>query len=335
MPLIKILSDLASTLGIRLAVPSERAFLIERTNDIAKELYTENDLKYCEREQLFELGAQDQQVAFPQDVFKIIAVREYQTRLPITQLDMRPRYVYNQWRLPYIGFPYFRWRLKGVSPLKQDITDAGFLRITLPAGNPSLFTVIITGETANAKRIQEVVTFNPGGALTINTVNSWKNVESIRKSSTTDVDVYIYDINDVEMAVIPNGELFTEYKIVQVLDRNEYPTQSQVMEMLFKTRFVPFQNDYDQFPCGDIYDEAIYWKTLAKIYSQMDGKEEKVVMCDAKAENTMMKIAQNVDGPIEVNLKFGKNPIFNQFTKRGQSLVSAPRWITNYPANIR
>jgi hypothetical protein len=320
MPLKEILSQFGSEFGIHINIANERAYLVNLINTVARDAYVENDLKNCEREQVFEAGQYDQQIALPQYVDKVIALRYYDTRLPVTQKDMRPRYMMHSWRLPYLGYPYYRWRMKGESPLKRNISNAGLLKFTIAKANSSLFSIVVTGSTINSTRIQEVITFAVG-TTEATTINHWQDIETIRKTANTDYNVIVLDVNDNELATIPNSELFSIYKILQVLDRNEYPVMSNLIEVLYKTRFVPFANDYDQFPCGDFYDEVIFWKAAAKYWALRDNT--KAIVCENAAENKMIRIAQNKDGPIDVRIKFGKNVVYNFYKNKGASMVTS------------
>lgn len=334
MPAIDILSSLSADLGVSLNTASEKAYLLKLLNDVAREKYVENDLKNCEREQVFQYPQAAQQIALPQYVDKVIAIRDYTTRLPVTQLDMRPRYMSNTWRQPFLGYPYFKHRLKGNSPIKSDLTTTSYLTIVLPSANTKNFSVIVAGETANAKRAQEVVLFQVGDTSK-NTVSQFSVIETIRKSSATDVDVYVNDINGIELAVIPNNETTSVYRVYQVLDRNEFPSSSMLYEVLYKTRFVPFVNDYDDFVCGDFYDESLYWAVLAKYFMRNTDTQDKAMLCHNKAEACMTRIALNKDGPIDVNLKFGKQQVFNFFSRAGQSITTAKPYRPLYSNSLR
>ena len=171
--------------------------------------------------------------------------------------------------------------------------------------------------------------------LTHTTQGQFVSVDSIRKSSATDVDVIVTDIDGRELASIPNNELNSVYKVFQILERSEYPTSIMLYEVLYKQRYQPFINDYDEFTCGDIYDESIYWATLSKIYQREDGKEQKAMMCHNKAEACMTRIAMTEDGPLDVRINFGKNQVFQQFSRMGQSVTTAKPYRPLYAGSLK
>lgn len=332
MALQNILAQVGADGGIKLNSTPELQYTVALINSVAKELYNENDLRGCEREQLIELDSDAQQIALPTYVDKLISARDYQSKMPITQNDMRPRYMWQNWRRPFLGFPNYTWRMKNVMPIMRNITNAGPLKISLPFAPSALFTTAITGSTVKSSRLQEVVSFYPedpvdsNGCVTKETTNSFTDIISINKSDETEMDISIYDIDDNLLAALRNCDKTTRYQIVQVMDRGEQQSNTQLCEILFKLKFIPFQNDFDEFPCGDFYDEVIYWKTLAKYYSkQKDGKDY-ALTANAKAEDTLAKIVATAEGAIKKTLQFGKNPVFESFTEFGQGITTSPRW---------
>lgn len=321
MPLIDILSNLAAELGTRISEPTEKAWLIAQINAASKDFYAAYDFHGCEREQIVNIDPNQQQISLPYYVQKVIAVRDYNTRYPFTQEDMRPRYLRNTWLRPFMGFPYYRWRIKSQNSATQcDITNAGIITVSIPSANSTLFSVIITGGTANATREQEVLTF-PIGTTSVTSSKMFQTIDSIRKTSPTELDVTISDMDSNVLAVIPNTELFTQYMLVQLLDRLEYRSEVLSAEVLFKQRFNALVNDYDGFPCGDSYDQAFFFKSLARIYG-LRGDFEKSQVYTMKAESDAALITANIEGPIDKRIQFGSQKTFETFTKLGQSYVT-------------
>ena len=323
MALLYILSRITADEGIRINNPAERQYAINRINDAAKVLWQSYELKNSEVEQLFEFGALDQQISLPYYVDKVIACRNYDTRLSITMCDMRPRYMANDWRLPFSGYPYFRWRMKNKSATKQNLRDASTITATAPIASSALFTVTVTGKTTTASRTSEVLVFAPG-TTSITSSSLFLEIISLRKSGITDVDIAITDATGNLLAEIPNTLISSSYQIVQVLDRNEYPNQTPLVEILYKPVFVPMQGDDDQFQCGDLYDDVIYWKTKALLNSKIEGKEEVAAAYNQTAEDLANRIANNIDGPLDVKLRFGRNNYFFAFTCKRQSMITSP-----------
>src|SRR3954465_665596 len=96
MPLSKILLDIATETGISISNDNERAWIVDKVNDVSKELYESNDIEGCLREQTFNIDTDVQnvsQVSLPFYVFQLRGLR-YSNILggKIPYEDMRPRY---------------------------------------------------------------------------------------------------------------------------------------------------------------------------------------------------------------------------------------------------
>lgn len=301
---------------------SERAYLIRYINKAAEELYYTYDLFNCEREQLFNIGADNQQITLPSYVYRISALRNYDTTSTIFLRDMRPRYSANRWNRPYEGFPYLAWRQKFKSPVQQDTSNVGPVVITLAEAATIAFDVLLTGTTPTSARITETVSFAVGDTSKTST-NSFLSFESIRKSAPCNADITFVDAGGVTVATLGNNELYTEYTIVQVLDRYQATSRDQLVEILYKTRFYPFVNDYDSYPCGDIYDEAIYWKTMELLVAKQVGQEERAILCAQKAVSLVRNIHDNIEPFSQSNMVFSASGIQRIFralvTNRGDN----------------
>lgn len=309
MPLIDILSEVAADLGVDITNANDRSYLVNKINQAAKELYTSADLKGSLREQLFNIGSADQQVALPYYVDSIRGVRDYDSQLPITVQDMQPRYQAEGWK-DFLGY---KWRVKHKQyPLTRGILNIGPLTVTLSAPATGDLAVIVTGQTATASRLQETVAFSVG-QQTKTTASLFTSIESIQKTAITLENVLVYDITNTLLAEIPNCEAKSSYTIIQVLDRDSVTSQDVVVEVLYKTRFTPFYNDYDSFPCGDLYDRAIFWKTLEFMFAKQDGPENtnRAIAANAKCNQVIVDIAENQETGVALRMQFPKNRFRN------------------------
>lgn len=301
-----ILENVAQETGLN--ATSERAYLLRYINKAADELYYTYDLFNCEREQLFNVGSSNQQITLPSYVYRISALRNYDTTSTIILRDMRPRYSANRWNKPYEGFPYLTWRQKFKSPVQADTTNIGPVVINIAEAATVSFDVLITGTTANASRITETLSFIPGD-LTKTTTNNFLSFESLRKSVPCNADITFVDAGGVTIATLGNNELYTEYTIIQILDRYQEVSEDQLVEVLYKTRFYPFINDYDSYPCGDLYDEAIYWKTMELLVAKQVGQEDRAMLCAQKCVSLIRNIHDNIEPFSESNMVFSASGI--------------------------
>lgn len=309
MPLINILADVSADSGISTTNGTDRAYLINKINQAARELFDSNDLKGCLREQLFNLGSSNQQVALPYYVDSIRGVRDYDSKLPVTIQDMVPRYQLEGWK-DFLGY---KWRTKYKQhPIKQSTLSTGKLTISLSSPASQDFAVIITGQTATAQRIQETVSFSVGQQQLI-TANNFLSIESFQKTSVTLEDLTIADLTGIILADIPNCEVRSSYTIIQVLDYDTTTSQDVVVEVLYKVRFTPFYNDYDSFPCGDLYDKAIYWKTMEFLHAKKDSELDinRAIAANAKCRDVMLQLADNQELGQALRMQFPKNRYTN------------------------
>lgn len=325
MPLKAIIDDLVADMGVSVNNDSERALLVTRINQCAKEVYDSTDLIGSLREQVFDMSFVDapQQVSFPFYVGSIRGLRYYDSRLKIRAHDMMPRYSYGKgqevWSLQF--------REIGKYPLARDIANESILNVSIPLEENSAFNVIISGATNNSYKSTEIVTLAPGEISKFTTANFKAPIDSIQKSVITSYNVTIKDIDDNILAVIPNTELFSSYTVVQILDNN--PTANQmVIECLYKQRFINFSNDFDEFPCGPKYDKVIYWKYV----EHEAGRNKDIPLASAavtKANAIIKQINADAEGGLEKPMLVAPCQYFNlsdyslgRFTRR-----SYPRYV--------
>lgn len=310
--LYDILTEVTEDIGSDSASSRDRAWIVSQINHAAREIYNTADLTGSEREQIFVLDVDEQQIALPWYVGDIIGLRDYDSLDPIQQVDMRPRYLRDSWTRQSQLTPMRQWRRKGESALKRNILDEGTLTITLPAVATTAFDVFIVGSSSLAARITERVRFAAGEA-TKSTVNFFSNVTSIVKSAATTYDLVVTTLDGTEVSDIPSHLTKAKFVLVQVLDKNDNLTESQLIELCYKHVFEPMVNDTDVFTAGELYDKAIYWKTLEFIAAKQEGKEDRVLMAAAKSQALLSNILANSASKIEMKFAFGENPVIASF----------------------
>lgn len=308
-----ILTELAATTGLKVDSASQRDLLVFKINKEAKELYENAELHNSLREQVFELGTTDQLVTLPWYVWEVRALRGYEDQLPIHLVDMRPKYQSGEWDHKRSN----EFRLKQQQyPLCRDFTNESRLRLTFAQPLTRDLTVTVTGKTFKAERVTETITFQIGNTEKW-TDNSWADIESFKKSSTCNADLNIYDVDGNLVSEIANCNEEARYTLLQVLEKFQTLSQTNLVLILYKTAFIPFQEDTDSFPCGDIYDRAIYWKTLANIYTTTDGKEGLVETCIGKVNEILVNVAHVKNSNLRMRIDFGYNR-FRRIQERGE-----------------
>ena len=306
MSLLSIRADIISRIGIT-GQGDEKIFVDKQINDAAEEIYVANDLIGCLREQIIRFDRTDKQIALPYNIFAIRGLRFYNSKYSITLNDMRPRYNIQSWSISALNY-----REKGQSPLKVQLSNFSILQFELPLAETFDVTINIVGSTPNSSKIQEVVVI-PAGTLVANSVNNFIDIESLNKTLLNNYDIIVKDAADTEIAVIPNSELFSSYKIVQVLDDSiENTIENSGVEILYKTRFTPFQNDFDEFPCQG-YDKAITWKFMEHYFGQQKDGLNAALAAGAKCNSVLAQIALNNDVGKKLEMDFLPNHFYGLF----------------------
>lgn len=275
--------------GNKLSVTAERLLVVDLVNRAAKELYDSADLVGCLREQVFSAALTGSQVTLPYYVEHIRGVRPYSGFYPITPINMLPRYVSTVWE-----DTKYNWRVKYKTPLETNLTVASHLTFTLKSTESTDVIIYVTGSTPTSDRLTESVTITAGSlsATSTNVFTEFPGVKGLRKNRITTHNIDVYNDSSAIIATIPNCELESRNTIIQVVDStgccstspNTCTSDCTCWEILYKLRFVPFVNDFDEFPCMG-YDDAIQWKARELWYADQDGKEERALLANQKCKS--------------------------------------------------
>lgn len=322
-----IRSELVSDFGFSIATAEERAYVDKLVNDAAKELYNENELYLSEREQIFDVGSENQVIVMPSEVDKVLACRRYETRIRCGQEDMRPRYRSMGWSEPYLGYPYLKWRYKNRFPLKRQFTNTAPFTYTINEAVSGGFTLTITGKTNTAARITEVISFS-GTDVTKTGTKAFVEYFDILKSRTISQDIVVTDADNNEMSVLPNNELRVTYPYYQILDRYEsFSTDVTLVEVLYKLKFSKMIADTDSF-LDDVYDKAIYWKAAAFYFAKKAGEDslERAKAYGAKCVDALARINETYmrDSTGEIIYKPNTGSVIMNAVRNGTVLRITP-----------
>lgn len=299
MPLSKILLDISSELGISVSNENERAWIIDKVNDLAMELYQSKDIEGCLREQTFNLDSNSDGpqysslVSLPYYVYQIRGLRFSQWQgAKIPQEDMRPRYSLGKGWGNKISTPFRA--VMDDAPLKREIGNASVLTFSVPLAATTNYDIYIVGKTTTAERFQEKVTIK-SGETQVDSTGNYEFIESLAKSIVNNQDITVTDVENNELAVIPNSQLSAAYKIIEIQDANAglnglsgFNNFLSSIDILYKTRFIPFANLFDEFPCGSKCDRAIFYQFCAYYAAQRDND-------GAKAQGYAQRVASILD----------------------------------------
>lgn len=308
MALKDILRKVAAEAGMQEYATNEaqKNILLDRINEAALEVYESSDLPGCLRE-VYVRAYSEEELALPQFVGQVRAIRENdEPHLSWKILNLRPRYHNKDWSSLWKS-----WTVKGPSPIQMDVNNSAPPIASIPVADAEL-TVTITGATALSARRQETVTMT---STSVSFTQLFVTYESIVKNIVSDYDVTIKDIEDAELAVIPNDCLESRYMI---LDISKYPflerasSEGRIMEILYKERLPRLHNDFDIFPVAD-YDDAIVLKAKQLIAEDKPGEEERAILMSRKLESLAFRKREDREKGQSRKMHFGDSPFYNLY----------------------
>lgn len=289
----------------------DKEYLDNQINQVSLDLFNSLDLVGS----LFEIVAfftdfEERLISVPSYVGDIRAGKYYDCPAQITLRDIRPRYGTDSWANQIIDF-----REVGVSTLAISNTEYSSLIFSLPEGEVEAEDLIITiiGETPVASMVEEQLTL-VAGQNSVTSVNNWVGAPKIISKNRVNLyDILVTDINETELAVIPNSELKSFYAIWQVQDDSVINSvTSNSMEILYKQKYTLLVNDGDEFLNGR-YDEVIIWKFLDEYWSRQDGKEKLAEGARLKWMSKMAGVNRNKPKGKKVELQTVANKFYSMF----------------------
>jgi hypothetical protein len=272
MSLESIRNSIAADCGYHPDSSDEDKQLLNREiNEIAFDVFHKNDLVGSIWELIAFYDVASHLISLPWYVGDVRGGRYYDTPAQITLRDIRPRYSTQGFSMNIMDF-----REVGVSSLWIQPENYSNLTFSYPEGEVEDFdlTIAVVGETpvASNKEEQLVITAGQSSATTANNFIGAPRI--IQKARANSFDITVTDVEENELAIIPNGELKSQYGIWQVADDNIGSTLAPLnaIELLYKERYRKMVNDYDSI-LNERYDDVIKWKFMEEYYSKQEGKE--------------------------------------------------------------
>jgi len=283
MPAGYILTQAGNKMGLNPSNTNQRAVLLRFANEACREVYAQADVAGLLVEQLFKVNG-DQTIAFPEYVGEFRAARSYDTQVPIHVNQMRPRYNVCNWTDMWRN-----WRIKNKQTLHTSVINQSSLTISVHAVEDPPLEVTIAGSTDFAACASETVVMD---AVSKDTVTAFNDITGITKNRYNNYDVLITDIDDREVAQIPNNQLESSYLIIDVstfpyLNNDGGSRQAHYMEVLYKKRLTTLSIDSDEFPAKG-YDDIIVNKML-QLWMEEQNKPDLAQIYDAKASRSLAR----------------------------------------------
>lgn len=322
--LLNVLTRLAADTGYE--PTQQRSLLVNLLNNAARDLYNALECTKVYRETTLTVPP-DAVVSLPSFIGELRGMRMHTNELPfdVNSIGM-PRYITNT-----LQYKFKNWRDLGEVRIHSLPTTVGPLTLTTnaPADNAS---VLISGQTNNAQRIEEVVTVNAASVTTTNMFT--QEIGKIACMTERTSDITILDANGNELAVLYNNDLQTRYKLVDVsqvfwtLDTSD---GQSLIDVMYKVPLTRLTKDSDSFPGGDDYDNAWYFQAYFLYLKTLQGREDEA---QAAKQNALSAIISAKDGSEQSVMKkmiFGRNKFYGIFRKYRYY----PGSVTNVDNNIQ
>ena len=122
----------------RYGLTGQDSFVDRQINRAASELYDEYWLYLAEREQIVQVDTEQQVIALPSDVERLIAARNYLSQAKLAVHTLRPRYRKNNWTAPFTGSSYAKFRFVGAEPLMRSYENFAPFTATTKIAAPNM-----------------------------------------------------------------------------------------------------------------------------------------------------------------------------------------------------
>lgn len=301
MALEYVLSQVGFKVGLSPSVDGDRKVLLRVVNEAAKELYQQSDMAGCLEEQYFKINS-DQTISLPEYVGQLRAMREADSQIAIKLSQMRPRYNQFNW-----ADGWRNWRLKGLQTLQNPLINEAQLILKVKAVETPNVSVTITGSVSGASRKSETVVMD---SIEKQTTNAFTDIASITKSTYTEYDVIINDIDDNRLSFIPNNRLRAQFQVIDISTAPWLPNNINALlgwvEVLYKKALPQYSNDTDEFPAVG-YDDVWVNKCLQLFYEEQ-GNAALAISYYQKATQSLAQIHEDANRGTDDMVAMVANP---------------------------
>jgi len=305
---IDVLNRVAADAGYH--PTQQRAALVKLLNFSARDIYNKLECNRIYRECTLAVP-RNKIVSIPSIVGDLRGMRAHYGDYPFDlKALMTPRYISGTW-----NYRYCNWRDLGESPVLTYVGSVDVLTIVSPVLEGT--TISITGQTANAARIQEdlLLDSSPKSSVT----EFGPTIFRIACATDRTCDITIKDIAGTTIAVLYNNEKQTRYRIVDVSEiawSIDTAADETLVDIAFKIPLGVLSNDADSFPAGDDYDEAWYCMAMHLHYKPMKGMDVQASDAFKYAMLALNAIKSGTDDNTVQKVSFGRNKFYNLFWNR-------------------
>ena len=277
-------------------------------NEAAEEIWDSTDLPGSLMEVSLRVTA-DKQLALPNFVGELRAMREHFWESKWDLQDQRPRYQNQPWKNQWKN-----WRIIGFSPIQRTLVTTGAVTLTIPVADATV-SITIVGSTVDAARVSE--TFVMSATSVAGTIQFTSYTSIHANSDTRNSNISVVDQNNNVLAILRNDQREVKYLIVDV---SQYPSTgsltdgTRLMDVLYKIPYSKLINDNDVFPVPD-FDNVIILraKQLIEEGKESDDPAEKALLLNMKANNIQKRKTENIEGTTQKRMQFTKNPLLGMY----------------------
>lgn len=249
-------------------------------------------------------------VALPSYVGILRGMRPFTYDTPFDINAMRPRYVNST-----LGYKKENWRDLGFSPIHTDLEIIAPLTVQSTVAENA--TLIISGQTNTAAKIEESIVLNGAPQVTTNLFGP--TIFKIASLDPRTCDVIIKDENGIEIATLYNTDQQTFYKLVDVSQffwPQDTANGESIVDVLFKVPKSKLVNDTDSFYAGDEYDEAWYHMAMYNYYTPLENRKQDAKDSYANMLLSLKAIKGSNEDDLVKNIVFGPSKYHDLFAYR-------------------
>lgn len=304
--LIDVLNRIATDVSLK---PSDnRTRLIDVLNRGAREMYNRLECNKIYFERTVSVPF-NKIITLPSYVGELRGMRTSISEMPFDIYGLSsPRYIKKTW-----DYKWMNWRDLGESPVMQLPSLIGPVSFSFIAETTPI-TVTISGQTDKATRIEERVLLDVSPKITVNNFGPQIYAISALSPSRT-CDITISDANGIILAVLPNVDNKTRFKMIDVSEfgwpQDAPDGTNSFIDILYKVPLRTLTQDTDQFPAGDDYDNAWYYAAMWQYYLNSQNKGSEAQTWEAQMLVALKSVKDGTEGQLMEKITFGRNKYFD------------------------
>ncbi len=281
MSLATIANFVQTDAGVPADTFQDLAFLYDRINRSAEEIYTKNDLPKSLMEVYVSINSNNgESFTLPDYVKEIRGVRRpmYDTKNGMTFTSTVPRYAKQTWG----DLALDNFRLVGYSPTRKDISLEQDITVEISRALDKEVAVIVIGNTEEEQGVIQEIIF-PVGTLSVTFSSLFTEITSVVKR-----EFFFATVTGTEENT-PGSPLFTipanqnESYFVRIQIQDQYMFQQVLnqwnFELLFKRRLPIMYSPNSEFIVPRVYDQCIAWYTIAQYIKGADDSAMYMSKC--------------------------------------------------------